>query len=657
MFDYTEEKRFCGGGRGEDPFYEYVIDIWKDHEKVGRVEKRVNRSGELVPCAYWHKETPIEVAYYEPKSSFDTYQRFINITYCRTVAEGKQIFARWYAEHADLCTPRRENVAALPASENAEFYPTPSELAGQMAGLVKWDKVQNILEPSAGKGDLIECACRAASKMRGGYLFRDMDKIAGCVDCVEYDENLRHVLTGKGFRVVHNDFLTMNTQKHYDLILMNPPFSNGDEHLLKAISMQKSLGGQIVCLLNAETIRNPYTNRRKLLNSILGEYGATIKFVSNAFSRAQRKTDVEVAIVYLNMPAEQRKSIILEGLTRAADEKSPNSAEPTAMVTGDWVDRLVAAFNMEAKAGVALMEEYNALAPYIMTGTGTYDRPMIQLSIKEHSVSFCSSETINDYLKMLRYKYWSMMLSREELTSRMTSQIQSEYQDKVRELQDYDFSRVNVERIIREITSQLSRGVEDSIEKLFDELSVKHSWYPECEKNVHYYNGWATNKAHKVNSKVILPVNGFYACYDGKKKLEAREFVNTICDIERALSYLDGEGAISRIDPYSVAQVSERNQRTSMTFSYFDATFYKKGTCHIKFHPHAQILLDRLNIFAARNRSWLPPTYGKKHYEQMNSEEQAVVDSFQGREAYEQIMSDPSRYIVAPGASVPMLTA
>lgn len=46
---------------------------------------------------------------------------------------------------------------------------------------------------------------------------------------------------------------------------------------------------------------------------------------------------------------------------------------------------------------------------------------------------------------------------------------------------------------------------------------------------------------------------------------------------------------------------------------------------------------------------------GVKHIHFTNKE--AVVDSFQGREAYEQIMSDPSRYIVAPGASVPMLTA
>ena len=35
---------------------------------------------------------------------------------------------------------------------------------------------------------------------------------------------------------------------------MNPPFSNGDKHLLKALKMQEK-GGAIICLLNAETIR------------------------------------------------------------------------------------------------------------------------------------------------------------------------------------------------------------------------------------------------------------------------------------------------------------------------------------------------------------------------------------------------------------------
>lgn len=656
MFEYTEKTWFNTGRNGNDAYHLRTIIIWKSGQKVGQVEERTDRNGVRIPCEYWHKETPIEVRYFEPVDR-DGYQRSCQIDLCRTVAEGKRLFAKWYAEHADQCAAPRENVAALPASPDAEFYPTPSRLAGQMAALIRWDKVENILEPSAGKGDLIEYAARAAAKMRGGYLFRDMDKIAGCVDCVELDENLRHILTGKGYRVVHDDFLTMNTQKHYDLILMNPPFSNGDEHLLKAISMQQRTGGQIVCLLNAETIRNPYTNRRKVLSQLLAEYGATIKMVDNAFSHAQRKSDVEVAIVYLNIPAPARKSFILDGLHRAAEQRAKDGDGPTAMITGDWIDMLVTNFNMEARAGVALMEEYNALAPYIMSGTDKYDKPLIQIAVNDHPVSGCSSDTVNTYLQKLRYKYWRNMLSREELTSRMTSQMQSEYSDKVRELQDYDFTRVNVERVIREISSQLSRGVEDSIDKLFVKLSEQYSWYPECAKNIHYYNGWATNKAHKVNSKVILPLNGYYSCWDGKKKLEAREFVNTICDIERALSYLDGEGAICRIDPYGVARVSEDRQRTSMTFSYFDATFYKKGTCHIKFHPEAQILVDRLNIFAARNRAWLPPTYGKKKYEDMDKMERAVIDEFQGRAEYEKVMAQPEHYLVSPVSSIPALTA
>lgn len=597
------------------------------------------------------------MGYYDASDTVMGRPREHKIDGCRTVAEGKRIFADWYAEHRDKFeTGDTAEVKRLPSSPDTEFYPTPSHLAGQMAALINWRNVRTVLEPSAGKGDLIECAIKCAAN--SAEFFHSRERLPEMFDCIEIDENLRHILTGNGYRVVHDDFLTLNTQKHYDLILMNPPFSNGDEHLLKAISMQAEHGGQIVCLLNAETIRNPYTNRRKVLAQLLAEHGATVKMAEHAFAHAQRKTDVEVAIVYLNIPAPARKSFILDGLHRAEEQRKAESHGPTAMVTGDWVEQLVANFNMEARAGVALMEEYNALAPYIMSGTGTYDKPLIQLTVGKDTVSGCGSETVNSYLRMLRYKYWSNMLSREELTSRMTSQMQSEYSDKVEELQDYDFSRCNVEKVVREISAQLSTGVEESIERLFKKLSEQHSWYPECAKNIHYYNGWATNKAHKVGMKVILPINGYYCGWRNEKKIDAYRFCNEIADLERALSYLDGDGAICRIDTASVAKMAEERQHNSMTFTYFDATFYKKGTCHIKFHPEAAPIIDRLNIFAARNRGWLPPCYGKKRYDDMTDEEKTVIDSFQGLDAYEKVMADPSRYIMEPGkAAIPMLTA
>lgn len=656
MFTYTEKNRNCY--KDNPPYTERLIYIHAAGQRVGRIKVHTDLFGNLVPLDYWEKEKPILVEYIDPKCSRERgYDDTYHIDYCRSVAEGKKIFADWYAENKSMFSPYTASsyVKRLPASPDAEFYPTPSTLAGQMAALVDWRHVETILEPSAGKGDLIEYAAKCAHKRSSAYDMRE--NFSSCVDCIEIDPNLSHILTGKGFRVVHDDFLTFDTVKHYDLIIMNPPFSNGDEHLLKALSMQRERGGQIVCLLNAETIRNAYTNRRKVLADALAEYGATIRFVSGAFAHAERKSDVEVAIVYCNIPAAHRTSFIFEGLKKAAAAEQTKNPDPEALVAGGWIEQMVSAFNLEAKAGVALMNEYNALAPYIMSGSGEYDKPLIKLSVKDHDVSFAGSDTVNSYLRALRYKYWSKMMQRKELTSRMTSAMQNEYDEKVRELQDYDFTRCNVERVIREIMGQLCRGVEESIMALFEQLSAKHSWFPECEKNIHYYNGWATNKAHKVNSKVILPLNGFYACWDGKKKLESREFANTICDIERALSYLDGEGAISQIDPYSVARMAENFQRTTMNFSYFDATFCKKGTCHIKFTKEAQIIVDRLNIFAARQRAWLPPCYGKKQYSAMTPEEQAVIDDFQGAEAYEAVMRDPGHYIVAPAQNISLLTA
>ena len=650
MFYYTEKIRLVPAYERRDAYTERLITISDGARRVGTIQENRDISGAHVPCDFWHREKPVLVEYFDFNDG-----RSCHIDYCRNVAEGKKIFAEWYAQNkSKFSAAASADVKRLPASPDSEFYPTPSALAGRMAQFIDWKGVCNILEPSAGKGDLIQNVLKCAQKRTRNW--RD-EHFLEMVDCVEIDENLRHILDGKGYRVVHDDFLTFTGFKHYDLIVMNPPFSNGDEHLLKAISMIRESGGQIVCLLNAETIRNPYTNRRKLLKELLSELNAKIEFVQNAFARAERPSRVEVAIIYINAPAPVRKSSILEGLKRAAEQKINEEGAPKAIVAGDWLDQMVSGYEMEAKAGIALMEEFNALAPYIMSGTDEYAKPLIQLSVGKYEVDHASSDTVNTYLRSLRGKYWHQLLSRREITEKLTSSLQREYDGKIDEMRDYDFNRYNVRRVFLEITSQLSRGVEESIEKLFDEFSAKHSWFPECEKNIHYFNGWATNKAHKVGMKVILPINGFYACWNDKKELRAYEFAQKIADIERALNYLDCGDTVSRIDPYSVARTAEARQITSMDFTYFSATFYKKGTCHIKFRPNAAHLIDRLNIFAARKRQWLPPDYGKRRYEDMDEESRSVIDEFQGREEYEKVVRSPEKYIVSPAETMPLLSA
>src|SRR5699024_2734056 len=65
---------------------------------------------------------------------------------------------------------------------------------------------------------------------------------------------------------------------------------------------------------------------------------------------------------------------------------------------------------------------------------------------------------------------------------------------------------------------------------------------------------------------------------------------------------------------------------------YFNATFYKKGTCHIEFTN--EDVLKSFNLFASQKKSWLPPSYGKKSYRDMSAADKKVVDSFEGEASY-----------------------
>lgn len=93
-----------------------------------------------------------------------------------------------------------------------EFYPTPDSLLDIATKGCDFRKINTILEPSAGKGDIVEYLQR-----KGKENYKEYD-----IDCIETEPELRMILEGKEMRVIHDDFLTYRGYKKYDLILMNP---------------------------------------------------------------------------------------------------------------------------------------------------------------------------------------------------------------------------------------------------------------------------------------------------------------------------------------------------------------------------------------------------------------------------------------------------
>lgn len=544
-------------------------------------------------------------------------------------------------------------------SERAQktFYPTPEPLAKKLLEGVDWGYVESVLEPSAGKGDLAK-VCAGLIKQAGynGYYptsdwsWDEAIKHAD-IDCVEIDSTLRAVLESDGFRVVHDDFLTFETQKHYHLIAMNPPFDQGAAHLLKALEMVKG-GGMVRCILNAETLRNPHTNERRRLARLLIENNATVEYVQNAFCDAERSTDVEIALVSVDVPIPQIDSFIMEGMRKAPTYKTQKvSDEYSEIVRYNEIDEWVNRHNFEVACGIRLIEEWSSMKPHILGSTENSNADPI-LTLKIHRGSSDTDVTINGYIQQVRLKYWRAIFHGGPFANKLTSNLVNELDSNINKFKDYEFSAYNILTLIMRMTAKINRGIEDTIVELFDEWTAR-SYYSESP-NRHYYNGWKTNECWRIGKKVIIP---FYDAFDTwDKRFKSWRVMSEFRDIEKVFDFLDNgrtdwPGTFGNDFKVAEATGYTRNLDTK----YFTCTFYKKGTAHLVFKDPD--LLEKFNLFASQRKGWLPPNYGKAHYDDMSAEEKEVIDSFQGRNKYEEIIRHADYYLESTASRQLMIGA
>jgi Dimethyladenosine transferase (rRNA methylation) len=525
------------------------------------------------------------------------------------------------------------------------FYPTPPDLVEKMLGKVNFEDVRNVLEPSAGKGNI----ALALEEMKNHHFYIEGRRYPVernyAIDTIEIDENLRHILTGHKLRVIHDDFLTFETFKQYDLIVMNPPFDEGDKHLLKALDILKR-GGQVICLLNAETVRNPYTMTRQELMRRIHELGGEVEFHQDAFSAAERKTDVEIALVNVTIPKVKDESIIMDHF-RKAQEKAASKGIRKDIVASDRIEMLVTQFNETVTLGLKLLEDYSALEGVLLP-SGEYSKPFIEVSVnggKDHY------SVRNKFVEAVRLAYWQMLFESPEITNRMTSNLQEELHRRVDQFADYDFSFFNIFQLLEDLSRRTSKGVEETILKLFDDF-LRYALH-EGSSNVHYFNGWKANSAHKVGKKVIVPWLRAFSEWDGRFHPDYT-VLSRLRDIEKIFDFLDAKRT-DHVNLDAVMQKAEdAGQTRKIRTKYFEVSFFKKGTCHLEFLNLE--LLKKFNLFGSQRKNWLPPSYGKKAYQEMEPEEQAVVDSYEGKASYADVMSD-REYFIVPAGGFAMLGA
>jgi predicted RNA methylase len=124
-----------------------------------------------------------------------------------------------------------------------EYFPTPAAVVETMLDAAELEPGMTVLEPSAGAGAIASAANSAGCK----------------VDCVELCGDLARVLRDGCYRqVICTDFLEYGPRdnpagaEYYDRVLMNPPFSRGQDirHVTQALRFLKK-GGRLVAILPA----------------------------------------------------------------------------------------------------------------------------------------------------------------------------------------------------------------------------------------------------------------------------------------------------------------------------------------------------------------------------------------------------------------------
>ena len=503
---------------------------------------------------------------------------------------------------------------------NPDLFPTPDWLVKKMLSKVDFrnQKIKNILEPSAGLGNIID------------VINSDINRHSSYNICaIEIDNKCRNVLLSKNVKVIDSDFLAYNGLEQFDLIIANFPFSDGDKHLHKALDVLFS--GQIVCLLNAETIKNPYSNSRKDLVSKLNKLDAKIEYLQNAFSDADRKTNVETALIYIKKIRNVETELFND--ISSSENSFDDLKESFEIATKDNIGNIVKRYNQDKETVTSQImdfyKNYKKVSKYLTLAVIGEDIQRHAQNVKQDTKELTEimKDKLNYFSTKLKQDYWLEAMQLKEISEKLTSKKKKELSSELNKYCNMDFTENNIKIFISNLMAKYPQMIDEAVNDMFDKFT-EHAFRDirngnnEYKANIHLFTGWKTNQAYKVNKKIILP---FYVGWGGITSLSSDqiEFLN---DIDLVFNYFDDKQIENELLEYKDKGSYGNQERQTINSAkivgvnlshgetkniktrYFTITVYKKGTMHFVFNDAE--MLRKFNIYVAKQKGWLPSNYG-----------------------------------------------
>lgn len=465
-----------------------------------------------------------------------------------------------------------------------DFYPTPIGVISRMLMETDvWGKY--VLEPSAGSGNIVdELNSRGAAQ----------------VDACEIDYKLRKVLSGK-CNIIADDFLSVTSEEvsHIDLIVMNPPFSADEDHILHAYEIAPE-GCEIIALCNNSILTKGYhsTTKQKKIRELIDSYGLCDNY-GDCFKNAERTTDCEVACIHLWKPKtgdSEFDNYFCDDYPE--DEDSRVSGIMPYNAIRDIVNRYVEA--------VKRYDIVMAASKGINDLTSIFDRNPITFGAtwKEASKHY-TSVTRDTFRKELQKAAWKKIFDEMDMERYVTKSVREDINRYVNRQVNAPFTMRNIYRMLEMIVGTHENRMQKTLLEAFDKIcsfSAENSTAGEK---------WKTNSDYMINKRFIVPYITRSDYSPHTIELRYGGYADDIEDIIRALCYLTGTPYNTTI---SLREFIRDNDITwgqweSMGINdkkgFFKIRGYKKGTMHFEFLD--EDVWAKFNIAVAQIRGWQLP--------------------------------------------------
>lgn len=385
-----------------------------------------------------------------------------------------------------------------------------------------------------------------------------------------------------------SDFFSLKAEQvsHINSIIMNPPFSNADRHILHAFEIAPE-GCEIVSLCNWETLNNRYSRSREGLEFVIEQYGNSSN-LGKIFQSAERRTDVEVGLVKLYKPVSSEAEN-LEGFYLNED---PEQHQENAVMNYDEITAIVNSYIASVKCFNKVREVANELNSYTgITGFGD------GISFK---MNYSDNRTIDPdtFKKEMQKHCWKYVFKRMNINKHVTKGVMETVNKFVENQQNVPFTIRNIYRMIEIIVGTKDQTMQKAIVEAVDNFT-KHT-----HENRYCVEGWKTNSGYMLNMKFIVSYISEPSFRRGLSIKTHYSNYERLEDLNKALCYLTGTNYDDirdiRKTPIGEQELEEwkvQNKKKSYdhpnygsfeagqwySWHFFDFKIYKKGSGHFKF--------------------------------------------------------------------------